>query len=133
MATGNEKRLPALRAIVSTSVNARFASCGEREANAVFFFLFHLVPSSMAEKDVCICVLSRASCTAALMSDYMTMKHSCSSQKATICRIPGPALPFCFFFFLSAGSRRRDTFFIALQYHIFSFNNSLAILFSFSD
>lgn len=36
MATGNEKRLPALQAIVSTSVNARFASCGERRANAVF-------------------------------------------------------------------------------------------------
>lgn len=36
MATGNEKRLPVLQAIVSTSVNAKFASCGEREANAVF-------------------------------------------------------------------------------------------------
>lgn len=36
MATGNEKRLPVLQAIVSTSVKARFASCGEREANVVF-------------------------------------------------------------------------------------------------
>lgn len=36
MATGNEKRLPVLQAIVSTSVKAKFASCGERQANVLF-------------------------------------------------------------------------------------------------
>lgn len=36
MATGKEKRLPVLQAIVSTSVKAKFASCGEREANVLF-------------------------------------------------------------------------------------------------
>lgn len=41
--------------------------------------------------------------------------------------IPGPVLWF------SVSSQLRDIFSIALQYHIFSFNNSLAILFSFSD
>lgn len=46
MATGNEKRLPVLQAIVSISVKPKFASCGEREANVVF--LLHLVPSSIA-------------------------------------------------------------------------------------
>lgn len=35
MATGNEKRLPVLQAIVSTSVKAKFASCGESQ-NVVF-------------------------------------------------------------------------------------------------
>lgn len=36
MATGKEKRLPVLQAIVSTSVNAKFASCGEREGHFYF-------------------------------------------------------------------------------------------------
>lgn len=81
MATGNEKRLPVLQAIVSTSVNAKLASCGEREANAVF-----ISPGSVLDRlmDVYICMVSHASFTTVLMSDCMTMKHSCCSLKATI-------------------------------------------------
>lgn len=131
MATGNEKRLPVLQAIVSTSVKAKFASCGEKEANVLFISPGPIFRSP----EGCLYLY----CLACFFFFHHFFSYHFYVHQRLYCEIhlnmhalsfgciPGPALWF------SVSLQLRDKFFIALQYHIFSFNNSLAILFSFSD